>query len=455
MLLFLYRNESIVNFVVTTPESILYKTTDTKGRSHTGEYMAEIILEVIEEIGAEKVLVVVTDGASNMVKARRLVQSKYAHIFVYSCEAHCLNLVARDIILYETFKDVQSSANNIVKEVNASHLIRAKFTHIQTDRKQKVISLKLPGKTRWGSTIFCSESLLYNKVALKTLAISDDVCLKQQIKTDILSETFWCGLLSLHEILAPIVKWITILEADCCTVSLVPKAWNEIQTGFDKLLDTSPLSIGECEDLRKKIKDRSELSLQPIHFAANILDPQYDGVHLTRAQKGLGMQVIHDRANYLYGEDSDATTEIMTDLANYNMKEESYGEPFVQKTIKTLPATTWWKTNNSHPKLCSIAVGILGMPATSAATERSFSRYGNVHTIKRNRLTTERAGKLTYVSYNLKLETSKKRLRGKQNRIMFITPWDDKEFGLQAENFQTEFAEDEESDFEEDSEIEN
>jgi hypothetical protein len=149
MLLFFYRNESIVNFVVTTPETLLYRTMDIKGKSHTGEYMAEIILEVIEEIGVEKVLVVVTDGASNMVKARRIVQRKYPHIYIYSCEAHCFNLVAKDIMQYETFKDVQSSANEIVKEVNSSHLIKAKFTEIQKERKQKVVSLKLPGKTRY------------------------------------------------------------------------------------------------------------------------------------------------------------------------------------------------------------------------------------------------------------------------------------------------------------------
>jgi len=46
MLLFFYRNESIVNFVVATPEIFLYKTMDIKGKSHIGEYIAEIILEL-------------------------------------------------------------------------------------------------------------------------------------------------------------------------------------------------------------------------------------------------------------------------------------------------------------------------------------------------------------------------------------------------------------------------
>lgn len=34
-------------------------------------------------------------------------------------------------------------------------------------------------------------------------------------------------------------------------------------------------------------------------------------------------------------------------------------------------------------ELSSIAVGILGMPATSAATEISFSAYGHIHSPKR------------------------------------------------------------------------
>lgn len=40
------------------------------------------------------------------------------------------------------------------------------------------------------------------------------------------------------------------------------------------------------------------------------------------------------------------------------------------------------------------------MPASSAATERSFSVYSHIHSKKRNRLTNDRAAKLLYVSHN-------------------------------------------------------
>ena len=55
------------------------------------------------------------------------------------------------------------------------------------------------------------------------------------------------------------------------------------------------------------------------------------------------------------------------------------------------------------------------MPASTAATERIFSKYGNVHTNKRNRLTTERAGRLTYVAHNLKLDDISKPFQQREN----------------------------------------
>ncbi|XP_012281283.1 uncharacterized protein LOC105700205 isoform X2 [Orussus abietinus] len=278
-------------------------------------------------------------------------------------------------------------------------------------------------------------------MALKTLAISDNVLLKYEVKIDILNETFWCGLLSLHELLAPVVKWITILEGDRCIISSVPRAWKEIKTTYEELLDDSPLPLNECAHLKLLMKERSNLSMQPIHFAANILDLKFNGKHLTREQKVLGTELIHDRAVYQYPEDTHSVEQILTDLAYYKQSEGSFAKPFVQKTIKTLPAIMWWRSN-CEPKLCSIAIDILSMPATSAATARSFSRYGNVHTKKRNRLLSDRAGKLTFVSFNLKIETFKEnRQSGKQKRIMFVTPWNGKEFGLRAEELEAKHLE--------------
>ena len=122
-----------------------------------------------------------------------------------------------------TIKSISNTDKSIVTEVNSSHLSKATFNEIQDDivktdktKKAKKVSLKLPGNTRWGSILFNAESLLYNKKALRRLAITDGVILGHEIHTSILDENFWCGLLSFYELIVPIVKWITILKGDYC-----------------------------------------------------------------------------------------------------------------------------------------------------------------------------------------------------------------------------------------------
>jgi hypothetical protein len=68
---------------------------------------------------------------------------------------------------------------------------------------------------------------------------------------------------------------------------------------------------------------------------------------------------------------------------------------------KCTPAT-WWGGLCSASPLQSTAKKLLTVPPTSAAAERNFSSFATIHTKKRNRLTTDRAGKLVYVYHNLR-----------------------------------------------------
>lgn len=65
----------------------------------------------------------------------------------------------------------------------------------------------------------------------------------------------------------------------------------------------------------------------------------------------------------------------------------------------------FWKLLYNITPLSQIALQILSAPCTSAATERSFSTFSWTHNKRRNRLTTERAGELTYLSHNWKIKT--------------------------------------------------
>ena len=95
------RRESIMNFIVHTPKPYYHSSISTGVNSHTSVYIATEISRVIESLGVEKVGSVITDNASNMKAAWRILQAKYPHIITIGCCSHGTNLLLKDVLNHE------------------------------------------------------------------------------------------------------------------------------------------------------------------------------------------------------------------------------------------------------------------------------------------------------------------------------------------------------------------
>ena len=89
----------------------LYKLSDLSENSHTGEYLADQIKEVINSIGSNKFSAIVSDNARNVKKARELINKEFPSIQDVRCVAHFVNLLACDIVEH-------NFADNLLKRVN-------------------------------------------------------------------------------------------------------------------------------------------------------------------------------------------------------------------------------------------------------------------------------------------------------------------------------------------------
>jgi hypothetical protein len=67
------------------------KSKETSDASHTGEIIFELVDKSIEEVGAEHVMQVCTDNASNNMAAKKLLLEKRPKIFWTSCATHTIN----------------------------------------------------------------------------------------------------------------------------------------------------------------------------------------------------------------------------------------------------------------------------------------------------------------------------------------------------------------------------
>lgn len=407
------RRQSIVNFVLTTPEPVFYKTFPTLDTAHDATYIAKCISEVVEEVGSNKIFGIVTDNAANMKAAWTLIRFKYQHIYPYGCVAHGLNLLAQDIIKLPVFDDILTSGKEIVKEILYSHKLNAILNEKQVQNK-KEISLKLPVATRWGTHAIFINSLLANKSSLEELSIDKRVnrldgtvakgkktLLTAETKQKLLDDDFWDNITCVGSLLQPILKWITIIESDKPQISLVCQIFHDLKTSFESALQSPPVALELIDaSIFQHLSKRNQFCITNLHKAASLLDPKQRGQNLTQSEIMDGIEFIAQVASE--SPEVDEAT-VLAEFAGYRSKEGAWGRNFIWKAVDKVSAEAWWKGISPATNLITIACKILNSPATSAACERTFSTYGHVHNKRRNRLTNDRAGKLVFIKHNLKL----------------------------------------------------
>lgn len=397
------RNESILNIIIYTPEPVFYTFVETKTNRHKADYLTSELSKVIEEIGEDRFFAVVTDNAANMAKCGRSLCNKFDKMIWIGCIAHTLNLLVGDVLRKTCVKEIFEFVVAVIKNITQSHILTAEFRKHATE-KSITVSLVLPVKTRWGSYLHCLDIFLKSKRILQTMAVNDEISELERHKLQMLDETSWSQIDNHRKFLKPIVEWTTRLEADYSTIHLVQQALKEIGSVFEDDDATNIFSTDDLEDLRLKFKQREGRSLQPIHYAADILNPTSQGSTLSPEDHIKGCQMIVDTIHNFFGHNN--VQAVLVELSEFKAQRGNFENKMIWEQKSTLPPSSWWQLFFSNSLLGKVALNILSVPSTSASVERSFSTFAHIHNKKRNRLTANRAGKLCFVAHNWKLLNS-------------------------------------------------
>ena len=149
-----------------TRQEYLYKIKDLSEERHTGTFLAEEILKVMNAIGIKKFAAIITDNRPNVVVAWNLITNQFPKIFNVKCIAHCFNLISYDFLNHNFADKTIKYCNIIVKFFKKSHIGNDLINKFIT--KYQVIGgrLKTFVKTRWISIAECTNSILRLKKCL-------------------------------------------------------------------------------------------------------------------------------------------------------------------------------------------------------------------------------------------------------------------------------------------------
>ena len=110
------KGRTLINFLVSCPKGTMFiKSVDASHQIKDARTLCDLLDVFILEVGAEHVVQVITNNATNYVVASRVLMERHPTLFWTPCAAHCIDLMLEDIGKIPFVKDIVDSSKSITK----------------------------------------------------------------------------------------------------------------------------------------------------------------------------------------------------------------------------------------------------------------------------------------------------------------------------------------------------
>lgn len=382
---------------------------------HTGEYISQILLKTCDEwkLDRSKVMAIVTDGGANMIKAIDLSFGRKCHI---PCFAHMLNLVAQKSV--ENTATLPNLINSVKKIVT---WFKQSVTASDELRKEADLKLIQEVSTRWNSTFYMLERFLKLRATVNKILICYPNAPPMIIAKDLLDLNEVCDVLRPIEVATREVsgqKYITSSKV----IPLTRMIGNKIIALQPKTTIGIQLQKSLLSEMKKRL-----LPIESVNILAvsTILDPRFKQIHFqdpvacSKAIKTikdlLSSIETDDNSQSNQEEEGSSATEFNLWSDHHKLVQEKNSMIPVQ-TETDMPSELGYYLKNplselnqepleiwnhiigcTFPNLKPMAIKYLSCVASSTASERLFSKAGQVLTHQRNRLKGKLVSKILFL----------------------------------------------------------
>ncbi|XP_048624037.1 uncharacterized protein LOC106405160 [Brassica napus] len=255
--------KDIVNFLVNSPKGLVFiRSKEVSEVVKDATMLFKLLDEMVEEVGEKNVIQVVTDNASNYVKAGKLLEAKCPHLFWTPCAAHCIDLMLEDIgkiCCEERNEEVFTNQKNLhrpaVTRFATSFITMTQF-HLQQANLKKMVTSEEWNKSKWPKEAGA-----------------------RKMKQYILQESFWRNIAYALKLTCPLVKVLRMVDGE------KKPAMGYINAAMDRAKETNAKSFKwkkeKYEKVFEMVDKRWDCQLhQPLHAAGYFLNP---AVHYTHS----------------------------------------------------------------------------------------------------------------------------------------------------------------------------
>ncbi|XP_042476620.1 uncharacterized protein LOC122058162 [Macadamia integrifolia] len=394
----------LINFFAYCPKGTIFlKYVDASDIVRSTDALYGLLKEVVEEVGVQNVLQVITDSAEHYIVAGKRLTETFPTMYWTPCSARCIDLMLEDIGKFEWISEILENARTVTRFVynHASILNMTRRYNNGKDLVQPAISSSATNFTTLRSMVDLKSNLQamvtsqewmdchYSKKP-DGIAMLDVIC----------SESFWSSCGTIVHITDPLLRVLRMVGSEKRpAMGYIYASMYRAKEAIKKELVKKKYYL----DYWNVIDHRWERQLaRPLHAAAFYLNPKFfygiEGDVHNEIMSGM-LDCIERLVPEIEIQDK-----ITKELNSYKNAVGDFGRKMAARARHTLPPDEWWSTyGGGCPNLTRLAIRILSQTCSMKVFKRHQISPKQIHHYTANRLERKRLSDLVFVEYNLRL----------------------------------------------------
>ena len=285
----------LINFMAVSGGGPMFlKAVDCSGEIKDKYFIANLMKDVINEVGPQHVVQIITDNAPNCKAAGQLIEAQFPHILWTPYVVHTLNLALKNICAAKHVENNETTYSEcswisdiagdctIIKHFITNHSMRLAMYN-------EFVSLKLlsVAETRFASTIVMLKRFKLIKGGLQAMVINDkwscyredDVGKARFVKDKVLSDVWWDSIDYILKFTGPIYDMIRACDTDTPCLHLVYDMWDSMIEQVKAAIYRHEGKMHEEDStfygvIHQILVDRWNKNNTPLHCLAHSLNPR-------------------------------------------------------------------------------------------------------------------------------------------------------------------------------------
>ncbi|XP_022631719.1 uncharacterized protein LOC106776767 [Vigna radiata var. radiata] len=370
----------ICNFLVNSPRGTVFLySLDTSDISKTADKVFKMLDDVVEFVGEENVVQVVTNNAANFKAVGELLMQKREKLYWTPCAAHCIDLIFED---FE--KNLKVHELTIKKGRKITTYIYGRSMLISLLKKfTKGRDLIRPGVTRFATAYLTLACLHELKASLLTMFSSEEWKTSKfgtsqegrKVENVVLDSRFWNNVSTCLKVAAPLMVVLRLVDSD--VKPAMGFIYEEMDSAKEKIRSNFNNIKKSYEEVWKIIDAQWDNQLhRPLHAAAYFLNPHFHYEPNFRSDGGGEVKeglyfcmrrLIPDMAE---------RRKINLQIIEFHNARGLFGMEDAKECRKELNPGEWWDMfGDGTLELKRFSIQILSLTCSSSGCEHNWSSF--------------------------------------------------------------------------------